>query len=132
MITKVRPDKSKSKSLKIMAEITLERLESTDIEKYPTNTLNDYYDVIHKLMEALSLLDGIKARGEGAHQELIDYISEQYNLGEQIRQFLQQMRDYRNRISYEGFMIHKNYVVLNKEKINDIIRKLLDELNKKD
>jgi len=57
MITKVYPDKSKSKSLKIMAEITLERLESTDIEKYPTNTLNDYYDVIHKLMEALSLLN---------------------------------------------------------------------------
>jgi len=129
MIIKIRKDKSKSMSLKIMAEITLERLENTDREKYPTNTLNDYYDAIHKLMEALSMLNGIKMKGEGAHQELIDYIAEQYNFDEQIRQFLQQMRDYRNRISYEGFMIHKNYIILNQEKIKDIIKKLFNELN---
>ncbi|MBU4284148.1 MAG: hypothetical protein KJ968_03505 [Nanoarchaeota archaeon] len=129
MITKIRPDKSKSRSLKIMAEITLERLENTDREKYPTNTLNDYYDAIHKLMEALSMLNGIKIKGEGAHQELIDYIAEQYNFDEQTRQFLQQMRDYRNRISYEGFMIHKNYIILNQEKIKNIIKKLFNELN---
>jgi len=59
MIIKIRPDKSKSRSLKIIAEITLERLENTDREKYPTNTLNDYYDSIHKLMEAISMLNGI-------------------------------------------------------------------------
>ncbi len=129
MIIKIRPDKSKSRSLKIMAEITLERLEDTDREKYPTNTLNDYYDAIHKLMEALSMLNGIKIKGEGAHQELIDYIAKQYNFDEQTRQFLQQMRDYRNRISYEGFMIHKNYIVLNQEKIKNIIKKLFNELN---
>ena len=127
MIIKISPDKSKSKALRIMAEITLERLENTDIEKYPTNTLNDYYDVIHKLMEALSLLNGIKVKGEGAHQELIDYISEQYGFDEQTRQFLQKMRDYRNRISYEGFMIKKNYIVLNQERIKVIIKKLLNE-----
>ena len=129
MIIKIRPDKSKSRSLKIMAEITLERLEDTDREKYPTNTLNYYYDAIHKLMEALSMLNGIKIKGEGAHQELIDYIAKQYNFDEQTRQFLQQMRDYRNRISYEGFMIHKNYIVLNQEKIKNIIKKLFNELN---
>ena len=112
-----------------MAEITLERLENTDREKYPTNTLNDYYDSIHKLMEALSMLNGIKMKGEGAHQELIDYIAKQYNFDEQTRQFLQQMRDYRNRISYEGFMIHKNYIILNQEKIKNIIKKLFNELN---
>jgi len=130
MITRIRPDKSKSRSLKIMAEITLERLENTEREKYPTNTLNDYYDAIHKLMEALSMLNGIKIKGEGAHQELIDYIAKQYNFDEQTRQFLQQMRDYRNRISYEGFMIHKNYIILNQEKIKNIIKKLFNEFNK--
>lgn len=129
MIAKIRPDKQKSNSLKKMAEITLERLKETDAEKYPTNTITDYYDVIHKLMEALGLINGIKARGEGAHQELIDYIAKQYNFDEQIRQFLQQMREYRNRISYEGFMMHKNYLVLNQEKIKKIIQKLFNELN---
>ncbi|MBI2672876.1 hypothetical protein HYX19_01325 [Candidatus Woesearchaeota archaeon] len=129
MITKIRPDKQKSRSLKIMAEITLERLENTDREKYPTNTLTDYYDVIHKLMDALSMVNGIKIKGEGAHQELIDYVAKQYNFDEQTRQFLQRMRNYRNRISYEGFMVHKNYITSNQEKIKKIIKKLFDELD---
>jgi len=41
MIIKVKPDKQKSKSLKKMAEITLERLNNTDMKKYPSNTLLD-------------------------------------------------------------------------------------------
>lgn len=128
MIIKVRQDKHKSESLKKMAEITLERLEKTDIEKYPTNTLLDYYSIIHKLMEALTLREGIKIKGEGAHQELIEYIARQKSIDEQSRQFLQQMREYRNRISYEGFMIHKNYISLNKKKIQDIIKRFLELL----
>ena len=32
MITRVKPDKQKSESLKKMAEITLERLDKTDME----------------------------------------------------------------------------------------------------
>ena len=129
MITKVKSDKQKSESLKRMAEITLVRLDTTDIEKYPSNTLLDYYDVIHKLIEALTLRDGVKIKGEGAHQELIDYVAKQKKVDEQTRQFLQQMRDYRNRISYEGFMIHKNYISLNKDKIQTIIKHLIDLLD---
>ena len=128
MITKVKPDKSKSLSLKTMAKITLERLEKTEKENYPSNTLSDYYDVIHKLMEAITLREGAKFRGEGAHQELIDYVVQKYGFDEQIRQFLQQMRDYRNRISYEGFVVHKNYIVMNIGKIEEIIKKLFDKL----
>jgi len=130
MIIRVKPDKQKAESLKKMAEITLDRLDKTDMEKYPSNTLLDYYDVIHKLIEALTINEGIKIKGEGAHQELIEYATKQQNISEQTRQFLQQMRDYRNRISYEGFIVHKNYIILNKEKIQTIIRNLFEELNK--
>jgi len=111
-----------------MAEITLERLEETDKEKYPSNTLTDYYDVMHKLLEAISIAEGIKIKGEGAHQELIDYIAKHHGLDEQIRQFLQQMREYRNLISYEGFVIHRNFVVLNEEKMKRIVKKLFELL----
>jgi hypothetical protein len=131
MIAKVRPDMQKCNSLKTMAETTLERLGKTDMEKYPGNTLLDYYDAIHRLMEALTAKEGIKAKGEGAHQELIDYLSKQGTLSEQERMFLQQMRDYRNRISYEGFMLNKNYILLNKSKIQEIIALLLSQLNNK-
>jgi hypothetical protein len=77
MITKIKPDKQKSESLVKMAKITLERLNNTDMNKYPSNTLLDYYDVIHKLIEALTLREGIKVKGEGAHQELIEYIAKE-------------------------------------------------------
>ena len=129
MITKIKPDKQKSESLKKMAKITLDRLNQTDIQKYPTNTLLDYYDIIHKLMEAITLKEGAKIKGEGAHQELIEYIAKNNKINEQTRQLLQQMRDYRNRISYEGFMIQSNYINLNKTSINNLIKNLLEQLN---
>lgn len=124
MITKVQPDMQKAEALRKTAKMTLERLKTTDQEKYPTNTLNDYYDIIHKLMEALTLEEGIKFRGEGAHQELIDYVCENNKLGGQNRQFLQQMREYRNRISYEGFSVNADYIRQNKTKILEIISRL--------
>lgn len=130
MIVKVRPDLQKAESLIAMAQITLERLKATDIYKYPSNTLLDYYDSIHKLMEAVTSIEGIKVKGEGAHQELIDYIAKKNSFSEQTRQFLQQMREFRNRISYEGFMVHQNYVTLNESKIKDIIKKLFGKLGK--
>jgi hypothetical protein len=129
MILKVRPDLQKSASLLKMAEITLERLRKTEIMDYPSNSLLDYYDAIHKFMEALTLKEGTKIKGEGAHQELIDFVSYKHNLGDQTRLFLQQMRDYRNRISYEGFNVKQNYLQLNTEKIEEIITTLIDVLN---
>ena len=128
MIIKIQPDKQKANSLKKMAEITLERLNNTDLKKYPSNTLNDYYDIIHKLMDAICLSNGIKIKGEGAHYELIEYTVKKYNFDEQTKQFIQKMRDYRNRISYEGFMVHQNYIELNKNKINKIIKTLFNKL----
>ena len=131
MIIKIQPDKQKAKSLKTMAEITLQRLQEIEIVKYPSNTLTDYYDILHKLMEAITLSNGIKFKGDGAHQELIDYVSKEHPLGENARQFLQQMRDYRNKIAYEGFMLNKNYIILNQSKIKSIITALLEKLSKK-
>ncbi|MBI2575274.1 hypothetical protein HYV82_05310 [Candidatus Woesearchaeota archaeon] len=131
MIVKVQPDNQKTKALIAMARITLERLDKTDKEAYPSNTLIDYYDAMHKLMEAISLSEGVKVKGEGAHQELIDYVAKRHGFDEQTKQFLQQMRDYRNRISYEGFMVHKNYVVLNSKKISGIIEVLFKKLSVK-
>lgn len=128
---KIRPDKQKAKSLKETAKITLERLKGTNIEKYPSNTLIDYYDVIRMLMEALTLIDGIKVKGEGAHKIIIDYVCKNYGFAESVRMFLQEMRDYRNRISYEGFTIQKNYIKTNLRKIEQIINQLLELVNKK-
>ena len=128
MIIKIRKDLEKCESLCKMALITLERLEKTNIVEYPSNSLVDYYDVIHKLLESLTLKEGIKIKGKGAHRELIDYVSSKLNLGDEKRLFLQQMREYRNRISYEGFMVSKNYILINKGKIAKMIDVLYNKL----
>lgn len=112
------PDKSKADSLRKMAETTLKRLKETVMEKYPSNTLVDYYDIIHKLMEAITSEEGIKFSGEGAHHELITFICNKLRLNEE---FLQQLREYRNRISYEGFFIQPAYIRKNKDRIEKVI-----------
>lgn len=130
MKIEIKSDKQKAEALQKMAEITLKRLEETDKEKYPSNTLTDYYDIMHKLMEATTLQEGIKIKGEGAHQQLIDYVAKKKNLNEQDRLFLQEMRGIRNRISYEGFMVNKNYISLNIKEIKGIIDRLLAKFKK--
>jgi len=131
MKTKVFPDKAKTESLLTMAKITLARLKETDKNKYPANTLTDYYDALHKIMEAITSAEGTKFRGEGAHQELIDYICRNYKQKESIRIFLQELRDYRNRIAYEGFAVTIEYIKTNSEKIERIISELISFANSK-
>lgn len=128
---KIQKDKQKAISLKSMAKITLERLKRTDTHQYPTNTLTDYYDIIRKLMESLTSLDGVKIKGEGAHQRIIEYICKKYALGEKIKRFIQELRDYRNRVSYEGFMIKESYIKQNQQKIEEIINKLFELVDKR-
>lgn len=120
----ITPDKEKAKSLLDLAEVTLQRLGEINSEKYPANTLIDYYDIIHQILEAISLIDGIKIHGEGAHQELIDYVAKAKKLNEAERFFLQELRDYRNRISYEGLKINEQFLIRNHQKIKEIISKL--------
>ena len=128
MIIKTTPDKNKASALIIMAEITLERLKSTDKLKYPANTLNDYYDIIHKLMEAAASINGMKIKGDGAHKELIDFISASMALSEGKRVFLQQLREYRNRMHYEGFAIRDIFINANEALILEIINTIKEHL----
>ena len=131
MIINTKPDKAKAKSLINMAAVTLERLKETNKEKYPSNTLTDYYDIIRKLMEALNALDGIKIKGEGAHFQIIDYICDKHHLGISNQQFIQELRDYRNRISYEGFNVKESFIKTNAPKIEKIISVLLKLVNER-
>lgn len=119
----VAPDKSKAEALLKMAKITLERLHKFNQEKYPSNTLVDYYDIIHKLCDALSCLEGVKFIGEGAHQQLLDHVCKK-NLDESKRIFLQEMRDFRNRIQYEGFFVNPNYIASHSKRISTVIKRL--------
>src|SRR3989344_1533270 len=106
----IQPDKQRANALLISAQTTLSRLNTTDILKYASNSLKDYYDIIHYLLEALALSRGIRFKGEGSHKELIDEVCHLFNRSESDKNFLQELREYRNRISYEGFKINEQYL----------------------
>ena len=131
MNIRIQPDKQKAIALNKTAIITLERLNKIKKEEYPSNTLTDYYDIIRRLMEALNYIDGIKIKGDGAHINIINYICDKYCLSQFTREFIQNMREYRNRISYEGFSVNEDYIKKNSKKIENIINQLFNILNKK-
>lgn len=124
----VAPDRAKARALSKMAHLTRDRLSEIPLEKYPSNTVVDLYDVIHKLIDAICLAQGIRFRGDGAHIELIEECQSlgvvtlaQYDL-------IKRMRTYRNRIQYEGFNISPEFVTRNEKRILSIIKKLEEHL----
>lgn len=119
-----------SASLYKMAQISLERLNSIDKLKYPSHTLDDYYDILHQLMESLSSLKGIKFSGDSAHKELIDWIGEECCLSKIEISFLQKIRNYRNKISYEGYFIQSSFIEQNDKKITYLIKKIDKEIRR--
>jgi len=124
MKLRIEPDKERAKALIESANLTLQKLNEINISKYPEDALKDYYDSIHRLIEALNYLEGIKIKGEGAHLELIEYFSKIHNLEESNRQFLQELKDYRNKINYEGFKINLEYLETNLDRIKALISKI--------
>lgn len=127
---KVNPDPEKAKSLVKMSKKIKNRIDETNLEKYPSQVMKDYYEILKQLMEAIASLDGVKTKGKGAHKRLIDWIAKKYNLPERDRQFLQQIRVYRNRISYEGLSIDVGYLKRNKGKLEGFIRKFREIVKK--
>lgn len=118
------PDRERAKSMRRMARRILKRIDETDREEYPTQVLKDYYEAIHNLLEAISSSIGKKVRGGGAHAELISMVSRKFELDTSTEKFLQSLRRYRNRISYEGFFIKEDYLERNENRIRETINEL--------
>lgn len=126
-IIKITPDKSKASSILKMAEITLEMIHSLNEEKFPSNMVKEYYEIIRELISAIMILDGRKTYGEGSHAVAIEY------LGKNYRQFsdfeislIDEFRVNRNKISYDGFFIQPEYIKRRKQDIETLIKKLIE------
>lgn len=130
MKRKISINRNKAKALFKMSQITLERLSGLDKLKYPSNTLDDYYDILHQLMESISFLKGVKFSGDSAHKNLIIWTAKELKLSFIQKDLLQQIRLYRNKISYEGFSIKSGYIEQNENEILEIISILKKGLDK--
>ena len=129
---KIMPDKEKAKSILKMVNITLEMIKLIDKNKFPSNVIKEYYEVIRELISIILLLDGYKAIGEKAHKKQIEYLEskcKEFNKPEIM--LIDELRIIRNRISYDGFFIKNNYVNRRYKEIKEIIIKLKSIVNKK-
>ncbi|MDO8517624.1 MAG: hypothetical protein Q7S33_05880 [Nanoarchaeota archaeon] len=121
-LIKITPDKKRAKSILNMVLLIEERIKNENKVKFVSLIICDYYEIIKELITAILLIDGYKTL---SHKDLIDYLSENYKeFSEQEIDLIDNLRIFRNRISYEGFEIDKDYLARNENSFMQIIKKL--------
>ena len=101
-----------------------ERIKKENRERFVSLIICDYYEIIKELITSILLIDGYKAL---SHKDLIDYLGENYKeINEKEIDLIDNLRIFRNRISYEGFEIDKDYLTRNESGYIQIIKKLKD------
>ena len=132
-LIKITPDKEKAKSMIKMANTRQEMISTIDSSKYPSLIVEGHYEIIKELMSSILLLDGYKTKGEGAHKALIEYIGDTYKTKFQQSEiyFLDELRQIRNKINYNGFFVKADYLTRNEKIIIKIIYILKEIINQK-
>lgn len=124
MIIKITPDKEKVKSMLQLIKEREDFVDTIDYEKFSTNSAENYYEIIKELASALILIDGLKATGENAHKDLLDYLKNYKEFREGDIVFMNGLRIKRNNSLYDGKKIEPIYLKNNKNRILELIEKL--------
>ena len=76
-------------------------------------------------MLAIALMYGYKSEGEASHKRLIEYMIIKYKefTTNEIR-IIDDLREKRNRVYYDGISLPEDYLDMRWEEINSIIKKL--------
>lgn len=119
-----RPDVARAEALRASANATIERLSTVDQKRFPSDALVDYYGALHKYLEAYAYENGVRFRGDGAHYELIEYVAEERKLPLHEKRFLQELREQRNRVAYEGEEVTYAFLSSRKNDIERLIKKV--------
>ena len=131
-LIKITPNKEKAQSILKMVDTTINMIDSIDVAKFSSNITKEYYDVIRELISVILLVDGYKTYGEGAHKKLIDYVESNYKeFNEYEISLIDNLRITRNKITYDGFFVEKDYIDRKIKDIQEIIAKLKDIIKKR-
>jgi len=129
MIIKISPDKEKAKSMLEMAENRIKFL-GKPIDFPPTIKSENYYEIIKELLSAFLLTQGLKTVGEYAHKELIEESGRLNLLEESKLLIIDDLRIKRNKSSYEGKEIEKEYLDNHEKELKTIIENIKLSLKK--
>ena len=131
MIIKTTPDNEKVKSVLRLIKEREEFISFADSSRFSTSVVENYYEIIKELAGALILLDGLKATGENAQKDLINYLINYEEFLEEDIVFMNDLRIKRNNSSYEGKRINSVYFQNNKNKILSIILRLKEIIKRR-
>lgn len=125
MIIKIEIDSERAKSL---YEMTLKRerfIKTLEINENSSTIISEnYYEIIKELGTIVLFLEGLKATGESAHREIIEYLGKINILNPEETSIAQDLRLKRNYSSYEGEQISEHYILQKKKFLEEIISKL--------
>lgn len=129
-ILTITPDKEKVNSILKMVEIRTERIQNTsDVEKFSSLLIEDYYELIKELTTALLNLSGYKTL---SHKILFDWLSKNYDIFTQEEsEVIEDLRKTRNRIVYDGFFVKQQYLEQRITVIEKILSKLKNAIESK-
>jgi|SRR3989338_1996314 len=130
MKIEIQPDLEKARGIRKLIQGRKEFVHAYGGKIFPTVICENYYGVIKELATALFLSRGIKFVGEYAHKELIEETVKLLNLERSLLSFLNDFRIRRNGSLYYGEAFEKVYLENNREKIEFLIRKIEERLNK--
>ncbi len=107
-LIRMTPNPERAKNLILQSEIRLKDANNKNPEEFATLIIEAYYEIIKELLTALLAVDGFKCL---SHTTLIEYLRKAYNklFTEYEIQTIDELRRIRNKISYEGFIIKKDY-----------------------
>ena len=128
IIRKSSSDKPRAKFLIKESETSLEglkeRIRIIGInDKNANSIIKDCYDIIMELTRAKLFLDGYFSSGNHAHEAEISYLMK-FGFSEGDVSFLNDLRYFRNSVTYYGKILNKEYA----QKVYDFTRKIVGKL----
>jgi uncharacterized protein (UPF0332 family) len=127
-VKKVAVDSEKINSIKKMCKIRLKVVnESKGDDERAFIIAEDYYEIIKELLTALLLKHGLKSDN---HECLIAFFNHKFSQYSDEVQTIHQLKEVRNRTSYDAVFVKKSYIDMNKlefEHIIKLLEKLIDE-----
>lgn len=136
IINKISPDKSRSKFLIEESKISLrglkERMDALGINENNANSIiKDCYDILMELIRAKLLIDGYISSGLYAHEAEISYMKV-LGFKEDETAFMNELRFFRNRVTYYGKILNKEYATKVFAFLNKIYPLLINNLDRAD
>jgi len=124
-IFRISKNLKRAKALKEMAE---ERYEDIKNERKVYKIVEQYYEIIKKLITALMYSEGFKTL---SHKALIHYLENNYKkFNKENIILIDELRKLRNNIEYYGQRVGREFLINKEAQIKFIIKKLIQVVNK--